>query len=53
MKLKIPKSSDRIIGAVRLSADIFEKVEKLAKTHGVSNQEIIRHILVNVIDTVE
>lgn len=53
MKLKIPKSGDKLIGAVRLSQDIFIKIEALAKKHGVSNQEIIRHILINVIDTVE
>ena len=51
--LKIPKSSDKIIGAVRLPPDLHSKIEKLSKIHGVSNQEIIRHILANVIDTIE
>lgn len=53
MKLKIPKSGDKIVGALRLPEDIFKKVEALAEKHGVTNQEIIRHILLNVIDTVE
>lgn len=53
MKLKIPKSSDKIIGALRVDKDIFDKLHDLAKKAGVSVQEIIRHILKNVIDEVE
>jgi predicted DNA binding CopG/RHH family protein len=53
MKLKIPIPSEKIVGGLRLPEAVFEKVQILAGKHGVSNQEIIRHILVNVIDDVE
>lgn len=53
MKLHIPKSGDKIIGSLRVSKDIFDKIEILAKKNGVSNQEIVRQILINVIDSIE
>lgn len=53
MKIRISKSSDKIIGALRVSPNVFEKIEKLAKKNKVSKQEIVRAILYEVIDTVE
>lgn len=53
MKIYLSKKSDKIIGALRLPNDLFEKIEKIAKEQKVSNQEVIRAILIQVIDEVE
>ena len=53
MILKIPKSGDKVIGAVRVSEDLYDKLKTLSKKAGVSVQEIIRNILINIIDEVE
>lgn len=52
-EIKLVKSSEKIIGAVRVSADVFTKIEKLAKENKVTNQDIVRAILVNFIDEVK
>lgn len=51
-EIKIIKPSDKIIGAVRVPTDLFEKIKKIAVSQGVTNQDIVRAILVNCIDEV-
>lgn len=53
MKLKLHTSTDKIIGALRVSYKAFLKIESLAKKAKVSKQEIIRAILDEVINDVE
>lgn len=53
MKIHLSKSTDALIGAVRVTKDVYEKLDKIAKTQGVSKQEVIRAILIEVIDQVE
>lgn len=53
MKIHIKKSSDKQIGNLRISAEVFEKLDKLAKKKGVSKQEIVRAILDQIINEVE
>lgn len=53
MKIRLAKSADKIIGAVRVSPNVFTKLEKIATKENVSKQEIVRAILDEVIDTVE
>ena len=50
MKLKIKKTAEKIIGAVRVSPEVFDKISVLAKKEKVTNQTIIRAILEQVID---
>ena len=53
MKIRIAKSADKIIGSLRVSEQVFIKIEKIAKKEGVSNQEVVRAILDQVIDDIE
>ena len=53
MKIRISKSSDKQIGNLRVSAEVYEKLDKLAKKKGVSKQEVVRAILDSVINEVE
>ena len=53
MKIRIKKSSDKNIGALRVSDKVFKRLEEIAKKEGVSKQEIIRAILDEMIDKVE
>ena len=53
MKIRPAKVTGKIIGAVRVSDEVYAKVHALAKKAGVSAQEIIRAILDEVIDEVE
>jgi len=53
MKISISKSTDKIIGALRVTNRVYDKVEKIAKKEKVSKQEVIRAILDQVIDTIE
>lgn len=52
-EIKLIKSSDKILGAVRVSDDVFKKIVDLAKSQGVTNQDIVRAILVNCIDDIK
>ena len=52
MKIRLSKSADENIGALRVSPEVFEKLEKLSKQQKVSKQEIIRAILDSVINKV-
>lgn len=51
-EIKLIKTSDKIIGSVRVSDDVFNKIQKLAKDNKVTNQDIVRAILVNTIDEI-
>lgn len=53
IKIRIKKSSDIIIGALRVSEKVFIRLEAIAKKEKVSKQEVIRAILDEVIDDVE
>ena len=53
MKIQIKKSANKIIGALRVTPETFDKIVKIAKKEKVSNQEVIRAILEQVIDTIE
>lgn len=46
MELNIPKPAiSKPIGALRVSEEIYAWICVLAERYGVSNQEIVRHIL--------
>lgn len=53
MKIKIHKTASKTVGALRVSPETFDKVVKLAKREKVTNQDIVRAILEQVIDTIE
>lgn len=53
MKIRLAKSTDKQIGGLRVSLDVFSKLEKIAAEKKVSKQEIVRAILDEVIDKVE
>lgn len=52
-KLNIHRATEKIVGAVRLSAAAFDKLDALAKKSGVSKQEVLRKILDDVIGEYE
>lgn len=51
-EINLNKNKDRIVGAVRLSEDTYQKVYAAANKNGVTLQEIIRAVLDNCIDEV-
>lgn len=53
MKINIAKSTDKMLGGLRLSDQLYDKISALATKGRVSKQEIIRAILNQVIDDVE
>lgn len=53
MKIRIAQSADKIIGSLRVSNKVFDKIAEIAKVKGVSNQEVVRAILDQIIDEVE
>ena len=53
IRLRISTASGRQIGNLRVSAEVFEKLDKLAKENGVSKQEVARAILDQIINEVE
>lgn len=53
MKIHISRNADKIIGALRVSKKVYDIVTQIAKNEGVSNQEVIRAILEQVIDDIE
>ena len=53
MKIRLSKSTDKQVGNLRVSSDVFIKLEKIAAEEKVSKQEIVRAILDEVIDKVE
>lgn len=52
-EIKLQKSTDKIIGALRCSTRVFEILEKMAKENKVTKQDIIRAILEEVIDEIK
>jgi len=52
-EIKLITPSDKQIGNVRVSLRLYNKISDIAKQHDVSNQEIVRAILENVIDEVK
>ena len=53
MKLRLSKTATKMLGALRVSNEIWEKLDAIARKEKVSVQEIIRAILDQVIDDVE
>jgi DNA-binding phage protein len=53
MKIKLNKPTHAIIGAVRVSLKTRDEINRIAKAHGVSRQEIVRAILDEAISSVE
>lgn len=53
MKIHVSKPTATILGALRLSEHVMERLEKIAEREGVSKQEVVRAILDQVIDSVE
>lgn len=49
----LSKSTDKIIGALRCSTRVYDKIEKMAKDNKSTKQDIIRAILENVIDGIK
>lgn len=52
-EIRLQKSTDKIIGALRCSARVFQIVEKMARENNVTKQDIIRAILEEVIDEIK
>ena len=52
-EIRLQKSTDKIIGALRCSNRVFEKVEAMATAQNVTKQEIVRAILEEVIDEIK
>lgn len=53
MKLNFQKTADVQIGCMRVPREIHEKIKAIADLHKVSRQEVIRAILIKVIDDIE
>lgn len=51
-EIKLIKSGEKIIGAMRVSDDTHKKLDVLAKKHKVSVQTIVKLIVDNFIDEV-
>jgi len=51
-KLRVKKTQEKMIGALRVSPEVFDKIKHLAKQEKVSNQAIIRAILEQFIDRI-
>ncbi len=51
-EIRLNKTKEFIVGAVRLDKTTFDKIHKLANENEVSPQTIIREVLVNFIDEV-
>ena len=52
-EIRLQKSTDKIIGALRCSTRVFEILEKMAKDQKVTKQDIVRAILEEVIDEIK
>jgi len=52
-KIKLVKSGDKLIGAMRCNPETYNKLKKLADKNKVSVVVIVKTILENVIDEVE
>lgn len=52
-EIRLQKSTDKIIGSLRCSTRVFEKLEEMATTNNVTKQEIVRAILEEFIDEIK
>ena len=52
-EIRLHKSADKIIGALRCSERVFKILEQMAKENKVTKQDIIRAILEEVIDEIK
>ena len=53
MKLIIEKTADKQLGNLRLSDNVYKKIEQIAKKEKVSKQQVVRSILEQIIDSIE
>lgn len=53
MKIHIKQPTEKLIGALRVSGKVYDRLKEIAKAKKVSLQEVIRAILDEVIDEVE
>jgi predicted DNA-binding ribbon-helix-helix protein len=53
MNLKFDKTKGKIIGSLRIEEYIFDKIARIAKENKVTNQDVIRSILKEVVDNGE
>lgn len=53
MKIKLNKNKSNQIGFLRIDDETYSKIVIIAKKNKVSNQEVVRSILEQVIDQVE
>lgn len=53
MKIRINKTLEKIIGAVRVSEKVYAKITLIAEQQKASKQDVIRAILDEVIDDIE
>ena len=49
-EIRLSKTSDKIIGNLRVSDKTYTRIEELSKANNVSNQEIVRAIVESFID---
>ena len=52
-EIRLHKSTDKIIGALRCSSRVFDIVEAMATAQKVTKQDIVRAILEEVIDEIK
>jgi len=52
-EIKLHKSTDKVIGALRCSTKVYDIVEAMAAANNVTKQDIIRAILEEVIDEIK
>lgn len=52
-KIKLITKQDKIIGAVRVTENLYNKIVKIAEKHNVSYAEVVRRIVEECIDDIE
>jgi len=52
MKIRIAKPTGKIIGSLRVSNEVYDKLKGIADHEGCSLQEVVRAILDEIIDEV-
>lgn len=52
-EIRLQKSTDKIIGSLRCSTRVYEKIDAMATAQNVSKQDIVRAILEEVIDEIK
>lgn len=53
MKIRIAKTTGKIIGSLRVSDEVYDRIKQIAERESCSLQEVVRAILDEVIKDVE